>query len=166
MLCFSRWGKVAAASTVTTLLDVFSIDALLFVGVAGAAAPDLDIGDVVVATELLQHDLDARPLFPRFEVPLLGVARIAGDERLTGIVSRAAARFLASISSARQPRVRTGVVASGDQFISDAAALASLRSAIPGLQCVEMEGAAPICVDCRRELSFPWPRDRGAPGGP
>src|SRR5579862_9742959 len=72
VLVFSRCAKVAAASTVTTLIEVFGVDLVVFTGAAGAADPRLEIGDVVIGTSLVQHDLDARPLFPRFEVPLLG----------------------------------------------------------------------------------------------
>jgi adenosylhomocysteine nucleosidase len=71
VLVFSRCAKVAAASTVTTLIEVFGVDLVVFTGVAGAMDPDLEVGDVVIGTLLVQHDLDARPLFRRFEVPLL-----------------------------------------------------------------------------------------------
>ena len=77
VLVFSRCGKVSSASTATTLLQHFGVDAILFVGVAGAVHPDLRIGDIVIASELIQHDMDASglPIFQRFEIPLLGRAR-------------------------------------------------------------------------------------------
>ena len=69
---FSRWGKVAAASTVTTLFERYGVDLIIFTGVAGAADEALNIGDVVVATETVQHDMDASALpgLSRFEVPI------------------------------------------------------------------------------------------------
>ena len=75
MLAFSRWGKVASASTVTTLIEFFEVDLVVFTGVAGALAPDLDIGDIVIAESLMQHDMDASALpgIKPFEIPLLGV---------------------------------------------------------------------------------------------
>jgi len=81
---FSRWGKVAAAATVTQRLASYAVDEILFTGVASGIQRDLSIGDVVVATELIQHDLDASPIFPRYEVPLLGRSRLATDPGIYG----------------------------------------------------------------------------------
>ncbi len=70
VLVLSGIGKVAAAATTALLLDRFEVDALLFTGVAGGLGRGVAVGDVVLARELLQHDLDASPIFPRYEVPL------------------------------------------------------------------------------------------------
>ena len=154
VLAWSRMGKVAAASTATTLLDHFGVDRVIFTGVAGAAAPALNVGDVVIATALVQHDLDARPLFARFEVPLLGISRFRLEAALTGAMVKAAEEFVredlpsaldAATRSAfglQAPNVATGLIASGDQFVADPTVLAALRRALPELLCVEMEGAA------------------------
>jgi len=56
---FSRWGKVAATQTATTMITKFGAEKIIFTGVAGAAAPELEIGDVVISKTLLQHDMDA-----------------------------------------------------------------------------------------------------------
>ena len=72
VIVFSRWGKVAAATTATDLISDFCVTEILFTGVAGAAQPGLKVGDIVVGARLWQHDMDARPLFPRHEIPLLG----------------------------------------------------------------------------------------------
>src|SRR5450631_2031071 len=58
VIVFSRWGKVAAASTATVLIDRFGVDLVVFLGVAGAAVPHLQVGDIVIADTLVQHDLD------------------------------------------------------------------------------------------------------------
>ena len=79
----SRIGKVAAATTATVLLERFGVRAIVFTGVAGGLAPGVRVGDVVVASRLLQHDLDASPIFPRYEVPLTGHARFATDTALS-----------------------------------------------------------------------------------
>lgn len=72
VVVFSRWGKVAAAATVSTLIHVFNVTEVIFTGVAGAIDPTLNIGDIVIAKRLYQHDMDARPLMQQFEIPLLG----------------------------------------------------------------------------------------------
>ncbi|MFA6582380.1 MAG: 5'-methylthioadenosine/S-adenosylhomocysteine nucleosidase, partial [Paludibacter sp.] len=63
---FSRWGKVAAAATVTHLILEYKVDRIIFTGVAGAISPELNVGDVVIGQRLFQHDMDARPLMRRF----------------------------------------------------------------------------------------------------
>ena len=70
---FSRWGKVAAATTATHLILEFKVDRIVFTGVAGGISPDLNIGDIVIGQHLYQHDMDARPLMRRFEIPLTGL---------------------------------------------------------------------------------------------
>src|SRR6187402_1354471 len=76
VVVFSRWGKVASATTVTHLIIEFGITQLFFTGVAGAIHPSLNIGDIVIASSLIQHDLDARPIMDRFEIPLLGKTKL------------------------------------------------------------------------------------------
>ncbi len=73
VLC--RVGKVAAATTATVLIERFGVQQMLFTGVAGGLyAGDgkphthVRVGDLVVAREFIQHDLDASPIFPRYEV--------------------------------------------------------------------------------------------------
>jgi len=79
-LVFSRWGKVASASTVTSLIDTAYVNLILFTGVAGAISADLQIGDVVIGNKIAQHDLDARPLYSRYEVPQLYRGRRAARQ--------------------------------------------------------------------------------------
>jgi len=148
VLVVSRIGKVAAATTAAILLERFGCDAIVFTGLAGAVAPHLRVGDVVIAHDLLQHDLDARPLFPRWEVPLLGTARFATDPALRATLAAAARGFVASPPAdlaavgVSAPVVHEGLVVSGDRFFSSAAAVADLRADLPDALAVEMEGAA------------------------
>ena len=151
---FSRYGKVAAAATVTQLLAAYAVDRLIFGGVAGGVQPGLAIGDIVVATDLIQHDMDASPLFPRYEVPLLGKARFATDPDLRAGLTKAAELFaehdLAThVSHVERnffkmtvPKVVAGMVASGDKFFASSAGVRDLRERLPEVCCVEMEGAA------------------------
>ena len=166
VLVFSRWGKVAAASTATTLLDRFAVDRILFVGVAGAVNPSLRIGDVVIAEELLQHDMDASPLpgMQLFEIPLLGRTRFSSPAGWVAAAVEETGRYLieelpqeigSSIRSEfklERSKCVAGLIASGDQFISDSETIARLRNLLPDLLCVEMEGAAvaQICFEFDR----------------
>src|SRR5438034_7882459 len=73
----SRIGKVAAATTATLLIERFKVERIVFTGVAGGLAPGVNRGDIVIAEAFLQHDLDASPIFPKYEVPLYGLDRFA-----------------------------------------------------------------------------------------
>ncbi|HKX41568.1 MAG TPA: 5'-methylthioadenosine/S-adenosylhomocysteine nucleosidase, partial [Burkholderiaceae bacterium] len=95
VLVLSGIGKVAAATTAALLIDRFGATALLFTGVAGGLHADVAVGDVVVARSLLQHDLDASPLFPRYEVPLTGRSRFDADAALADALAAAARCCLA-----------------------------------------------------------------------
>src|SRR5215831_16031416 len=94
VLVFSRWAKVAAASTATTLIEVFGVDLVVFTGVAGAADSSLEIGDVVIGTKLVQHDLDPRPLFGRFEVPLLDKITFEAPPHIVALARESATHYL------------------------------------------------------------------------
>ena len=71
MLCASRWGKVAAAATPSTLIHKFGVTEIYFTGVAGGIAPQLKVGDIVIGQSFIQHDMDTTPIFHRFEIPLI-----------------------------------------------------------------------------------------------
>ena len=139
----SRIGKVAAATTATALIERFRVDRIVFTGVAGGLAPGVSRGDVVIADAFLQHDLDASPIFPRYEVPLYGTDRFATDPALTAQLAAAVTRAL------HGARVHRGLVASGDRFVASAAESRALQQALPDALAVEMEGAAfaQACAD-------------------
>jgi adenosylhomocysteine nucleosidase len=156
----SRMGKVAAATTATALIERFGVTAIVFTGVAGGLGPGVRIGDVVVARDFLQYDLDVSPLFPRYEVPLYGRARFPADAPLTRRLARAAAHALADPAQLPDlsalgplgltgPVVHQGLVISGDRFIATGEDSAALHRALPDALAVEMEGAAiaQVCHD-------------------
>lgn len=62
VLCKSGVGKVNAAVTTQILLDSFGVSRVLFTGVAGAVHPDLNIGDIVISSQCIQHDMDVTAL--------------------------------------------------------------------------------------------------------
>ena len=94
-LVFSRWGKVASAIAATTLITKYNVDRIIFVGVAGAIDDKLNIGDVVIGNQLYQHDMDARPLFNQFEIPLTGLSMLAADKELSALAENSAEVFCA-----------------------------------------------------------------------
>ena len=160
VLALSRIGKVAAATTTTTLIEAFGAQRVVFTGVAGGVGEGVHVGDVVVATEFVQHDMDASPLFPRYEVPLYGRDRFACDPDLTALLVRAAHAGLQQLNTTRDSgpaaglhNVHQGLIASGDRFVSAAEEsrqlLQALHSAGHPPLAVEMEGAAvaQVCFD-------------------
>lgn len=149
----SRIGKVAAAVTATVLLERFGVRAIVFTGVAGGLAPGVNVGDVVVATELLQHDMDASPIFPKYEVPLMGRSRFAADAAIgdaLAAVAEGALRDPVSLVGQKavdefhlhSPKVHRGLLISGDRFVSTTAESGALQRSLPDALAVEMEGAA------------------------
>ena len=166
VLVLAGIGKVAAATTAALLIQTFEARALVFTGVAGGLAEGVHVGDVVLATELLQHDMDASPLFPRFEVPLTGRSRFDADVPLADALAAAARRCLQDADrligaatlaglGVAQAGLHRGLVASGDRFVSSHAESDSLRAALPDVLAVEMEGAAvaQVCADFGRPFA-------------
>jgi len=166
VLVLSGIGKVAAATTAALLIHEYDAQALVFTGVAGGLGEGVNVGDVVVARELLQHDMDASPLFPRFVVPLTGRSHFAADAALAAALRASAERCLApthggpdvahrlALGIAR-PRVHEGLVVSGDRFVATSAESAALRALLPNALAVEMEGAAlaQVCADFARPFA-------------
>ncbi|HTH62191.1 MAG TPA: 5'-methylthioadenosine/adenosylhomocysteine nucleosidase [Paraburkholderia sp.] len=149
VVTLARIGKVAAAATASALIHAYDVSAIVFTGVAGGVGPDVHIGDVVVGDTLLQHDMNASPLFPCFEIPLLGRTHFDADSALAAALADACERYLAEEGAALSarfhtatPRVHRGLVISGDQFVASAQAVGTLRALLPAALAVEMEGAA------------------------
>ena len=156
-LALSKIGKEATATTTTVLIDRFGARQIVFAGVAGRLGVGVKIGDVVVAAGFLQHDLDASPLLPRYEVPLFGNHRIACNAVLNALLVKASyaalARSSLSIHGFQERCVHQGLIASGDRFACNAeesSQLAGLLAhACHDVLAVEMESAAvaQVCLD-------------------
>jgi adenosylhomocysteine nucleosidase len=157
----SRIGKVASSVTAAVMIEHFKIDRLIVAGVAGAIAPHLKLGDIVVANESVQHDLDARPLFPQFEAPLLEKGYFPCDESLVNksilccedFLERDFHRYIhrddIKTFGLHSPAVYTGQICCGDQFIRSKVQLNKIRLELPDALCVEMEAGAvgQICYE-------------------
>jgi adenosylhomocysteine nucleosidase len=167
VVVFSRWGKVASATTVTHLIVEFGITELYFTGVAGSVSLDLAIGDIVVASSLVQHDMDARPIMKQFEIPLLGKTELCPPKEIlekTFLEMKkleSSKEFLRLISMDQQkifsisnPKVFLGKIASGDKFFANSNEKESLLKVLPDVLCVEMEGAAVAQVCFEYNIPF------------
>jgi len=166
VLVLSGIGKVAAATTASLLFNEFDAHALVLTGVAGGIGAGVQVGDVVIGRQLLQHDMDASPLFPRFEVPLTGRSRFDANAGLSDSLAAAGRRCVARAGEVighahladfgiATPKVHEGLVVSGDRFVSTAAESRALTAAIADALAVEMEGAAmaQVCADFARPFA-------------
>jgi adenosylhomocysteine nucleosidase len=141
VVCKCGVGKVNAAMCTQALIDLFEVDAVIFTGVAGALDPKLDIGDIVISTDCLQHDMDVSALgFPRGTIPYQETSVFTADLRLADLAYDASYKLFAA-------KTKRGRVLSGDQFIANRETVIDLFTLLEGA-CTEMEGAATaqVCV--------------------
>lgn len=135
-------GKVNAAACAQILISVFGVDRIINTGVAGSLDARIEIGDIVVSTDAVQHDMDATALgFARGEIPYSEVSVFPADEEMRRSAVQAVRTMAPDIHAFE------GRVCSGDQFIASREQKEAIISAFGGL-CCEMEGAAIAQVCC------------------
>ncbi|WP_447896114.1 5'-methylthioadenosine/S-adenosylhomocysteine nucleosidase [Vreelandella sp. GE22] len=128
-------GKVNAAVGTAVLLERYQPDAIINTGSAGGFAEDLDIGDIIISSEVRHHDVDAVVFgYEIGQVPGMPAAYIA-DTHLGDIAKQA-------IKTLGEVNVREGLIATGDAFMADPARVAATRALFPTMLAVEMEAAA------------------------
>lgn len=161
VLAQSGIGKVASSFTASLLIHHFNVKALVVSGVAGGIAQSVRVGDLAIALEAVQHDMDCRPLFPQFTIPHNGISHYKTDSLLTKKLEDASVHFVEEdfqslISKQIQkelgiskPQIQKGLLVSGDQFIGTLDQLSRIQEGLPETLFVEMEGAAvaQICHD-------------------
>ena len=129
-------GKVNAGVCAQILVDRFDADVLINTGIAGSLDADIDIGDMVISTDAVEHDMDAS-IFgdPVGQIPRMDTFSFPAD---SGLVELAKA-----VNEEVNPDIHTftGRVVSGDQFVSSAEVKERLVNLF-GAKCTEMEGAA------------------------
>lgn len=129
-------GKVNAGICVQILHDLFGVTHIINTGVAGSLRNEINIGDIVVSTDAVQHDMDVTPLgYERGQIPGIPVKYFSADTTLADAAVSACRRVNTDI------QVFSGRVVSGDQFISSREVKDFLIKAFDG-SCTEMEGAA------------------------
>ncbi|MCC3372959.1 5'-methylthioadenosine/adenosylhomocysteine nucleosidase [Cohnella sp. REN36] len=147
VICKSGVGKVNAAVCTQVLIDRFNAVQVIFTGVAGALDPVLDIGDIVISTSSMQHDVDVTPLgFARGVIPYQNVSEWPADAVLVKAAVEAGEKVFPG-------HCKTGKVLSGDQFIADRDVVRQLHEELGGT-CTEMEGAAVAQVCALNEVPY------------
>lgn len=142
VLIRSGIGKVNAAISSVLLCQFFKCDYILNTGAAGALSNELEIGDIVIASGLRYHDFDLRIFGYEYgQVPEMP-ATIETDPSLVNLAEKSA-------KTISQHNIVTGVIVSGDYFVTDNEKIEQIKSVIPNVMAVEMEGCA-IAHVCHR----------------
>lgn len=129
-------GKVNAAICTQILIDQFQASMIINTGIAGSLQPSINIGDIVISSDALQHDMDATGFgYPMGVIPQMECSVFNADPFLMDLAAKACAQVNPDIQT------HTGRIVSGDQFISDNDKKEFLKENFHGL-CTEMEGAA------------------------
>lgn len=129
-------GKVNAGICAQILADEFHVDVLINTGVAGALDERLNIGDMVISTDAVQHDMNVEPLgYEKGQIPGMDVLAFPADKELVEKAAQANREANPEIGTF------TGRVASGDQFIAGADKKQEIIESFHAM-CAEMEGAA------------------------
>ena len=129
-------GKVNAGMCTQILADLFQVDAVINTGIAGSLKAEINIGDIVVSTDAIQHDMDATGFgYEPGVIPRMPVSCFEADKRLVKAAEDACKEAVPEVG------VFAGRIVSGDQFISDRQVKNRITAQFGGM-CTEMEGAA------------------------
>lgn len=135
VLLQSGIGKVNAAIGTTLLNQLFDPDYVINTGSAGGFNPELNVGDVVISSEVRHHDVDVTAFDYEYgQVPQMPAAFVP-DSFLVDLAEKAA-------KDAIDVTIVKGLIATGDSFMSDSARVAFIKEKFPTLQAAEMEAAA------------------------
>ena len=129
-------GKVNAAICTQILVDDFKITAVINTGIAGSLRNEINIGDIVLSTDALEHDVEATAFgYPIGQIPRMDTLAFEADKNLIALAETCCAKV--------NPDIKTfvGRVVSGDQFIASKEKKEWLVENFAGF-CTEMEGAA------------------------
>lgn len=156
-VAWSGWGKVSASRASTRLINTkykdIKIDLIIFTGVAGAINTNLNQWDVIIPNLLIQHDMDATPIYEKHVIPALNKKYIEPKKEIYDWIFKVLERFNTKNNLPFQKTIK-GLIATGDQFISDENALNNIRQSLESVLAVEMEGAA-VAQVCEQE-KIPW----------
>lgn len=129
-------GKVNGAVCVQILADRFGVNGIVNTGIAGSLKAEINIGDLVLATDAVQHDVDATQFgYQPGQIPQMNVFAFEADKNLRALAAECCKRVNPDIG------VHEGRVLTGDQFVSSREKKKWLVQSFAGA-CTEMEGAA------------------------
>lgn len=134
-------GKVNSSVCTTILIEKFNVEKVIFTGVAGGIGKDIEVGDIVISSDLVQHDFDLTAFGRKVgDIPRMEVGTFRADENLIALAKESALKIF------DENQVRVGRILSGDQFINNIEKLKYLEEAFSA-EAVEMEGAsvAQVC---------------------
>ncbi len=148
VLVQSGIGKVNAGVCAQLLIEHYGVDEIINTGVAGSLNAEINIGDIVISTDAVQHDFSVEAIgFRKGEIPYTGLVGFPADKRLQVRAREAFERC------ATDARCFSGRICSGDQFIASRQQKERILADFGGL-CCEMEGAA-IAQVCQIN-AVPW----------
>jgi adenosylhomocysteine/aminodeoxyfutalosine nucleosidase len=145
VIAYSKIGKVFSTITATTLIEHFKCEMLLFSGVAGAINDKLNIGDLIVASKLCQHDLDISAFGHPFGFVPEGSVYIETSTKLIDMAMK--------IANKNKIKLTKGIIATGDQFICDKTKKEWIRDNF-NADALEMEGASVANVCSLFDIPF------------
>lgn len=141
-------GKVNMAVCTQILVDIYHVNQLINTGIAGGLYQDINIGDIVISSDTLQHDMDATGFgYKLGEIPRMESSIFQADEELVKLAKEVCEEVNPDI------QCFIGRVVSGDQFISSSEKKKELIDVFQGY-CAEMEGAAMAQVAYLNKIPF------------
>jgi len=145
VVAYSKIGKVFATLTATSLIQKFGCEKLLFSGVAGAISPELNIGDLIIADGLCQHDLDITAFGHPYGYVPEGEVCIPTDVELRNVAKE--------VASEKDLKLVEGVIATGDQFVANPERKDWIGETFKA-HALEMEGASVAVVCSSLDVPF------------
>jgi len=145
VIAYSKIGKVFSTLTAATMIEHFGAEKLLFSGVAGAVSPTLQVGDLVIATQLAQHDLDITAFGHPYGYVPEGSVLVDTDKELIALGKEVAVEM--------GKKVREGIIATGDQFVANEERKNWIADTF-NADALEMEGGS-VAVVCKA-LDIPF----------
>ncbi|MBE5957545.1 MAG: 5'-methylthioadenosine/adenosylhomocysteine nucleosidase [Lachnospiraceae bacterium] len=140
-------GKVNATICTQALIDNFEVTAIINTGVAGALRPEIEIGDIIISTDAIEHDMNVMPLgYERGIIPGMETSIFVADDDLIELTKKC-------VKETVDVNVFEGRVVSGDLFVSEQKIKDKLSEEFNGY-CAEMEGAAIAHCACVNKVPF------------
>ena len=129
-------GKVNAAICATLMIEHFKVSKVLFTGVAGGTNPDINIGDIVIGVDQIEHDFDSTAFgYDLGQIPRMDTYIFETDKDLVDLA------YSVAVEKFGREKVRKGRIVSGDEFVASVEKIKWLRDTF-NADCTEMEGAA------------------------